>query len=261
MENASEPTPISSRPAPAPYEPGSGVLTPLTLGLVSCGGIGALLFTITYLLEGVTRPGYDALRQPISALSLGPGGWAQQVNFIVFGVLLALSAVGWYRLLTPAPGAIWFPLLQGVSGLCLIGAGFFSMDPFPGYPPGVVPSPSTMHGTLHTIFAWALMLTLAQGCFTLAQYIRHGYMPLWCGWAGYSLLAGVLILVFWGGFVRYATGPLAGLIERLSAGSHALWLCALTATLLIQHRRHWRRSDSSAVGASSSGSLPGSRGK
>ncbi|HET9110712.1 MAG TPA: hypothetical protein VFN78_07805, partial [Ktedonobacterales bacterium] len=72
MENVSEPTSIASRPEPAPYGPGNGVPSPLTLGLVSCGGIGALLFTVVYLLEGATRPGYDALRQPISALSLGP---------------------------------------------------------------------------------------------------------------------------------------------------------------------------------------------
>ena len=252
MENASEPASIASGPAPTRYGLSGGVSSPLTLGLMSCGGIGALLFTAIYLLEGATRQGYDALRQPISALSLGPGGWAQQVNFIVFGVLLALSAVGWYRLLAPAPGALWFPLLQGVSGLCLIGAGLFSMDPFPGYPPGVAPSPATTHGTLHTIFAWALMLTLAQGCFTLAQYVRHASMPLWRGWVGYSLLTGVLILVFWGGFLRYATGPLAGLIERLSAGSHALWLCALTATLLVQH---WRSSGSPTSANRSAGGL------
>jgi hypothetical protein len=43
-----------------------------------------------------------------------------------------------------------------------------------------------------------------------------------------------------GAFVQGATGtgaglvPLAGLAERLSAGSHALWMCLLTATLFLQ---------------------------
>jgi hypothetical protein len=44
------------------------------------------------------------------------------------------------------------------------------------------------------------------------------------------------------GFIQGANGnvagltPIAGLVERLSAGSHALWLVLLTATLVAQHR-------------------------
>jgi uncharacterized protein DUF998 len=244
MEHSSEPTPISRGPALALSGLENGFLSPRTLGLVSCGGIGALLFTATYLIEGFTRPGYDAWSQPISALSLGPGGWAQRVNFVVYGLLLALSAVGWYGVLSPGRGSIWFPLLQGISGLCLIGAGFFSMDPLPGYPPGAALASSTAHGTLHSIFAWTLILTLAQGCFTLAAHFWR--TPHWRGWAVYSWITGALILIFWGMFVQYATGPLAGLVERLSAGSHDLWLCALTTTLVIQY---WRRRRSSADSA------------
>ncbi len=42
--------------------------------LLLCGVVGSVGFTATWLVEGATRPGYDAWRQPISALSLGPGG-------------------------------------------------------------------------------------------------------------------------------------------------------------------------------------------
>ncbi|MGO8948376.1 MAG: hypothetical protein ACLQUY_12090 [Ktedonobacterales bacterium] len=38
----------------------TGLQSPLTFGLVSCGGVGALLFTAVYVIEGFTRPGYDA---------------------------------------------------------------------------------------------------------------------------------------------------------------------------------------------------------
>lgn len=256
MENIAKSPPIASRSAPAPYGLGNCTLSPLTLGLVNCGGIGALLFTAIYLLEGATRPGYDAWSQPISALSLGPGGWVQQVNFVVYGALLVLSAVGWYRFLSPARGAIWFPLLQGIGGLCLIGAGLFSTDPFPGYPPGVKPGTSTLHGTLHGIFAWVLILALAMSCFALATLVRSAQVSQRRGWYVYSLVAGILILIFWGAFLDGASGqlaglaPLAGLAERLSALSHDLWLCAITAALVIQH---WRRSRDSADGESSDG--------
>jgi len=239
MEHISEPSSIAHRSdMPSGWQ--KGLRSPLTFGLVSCGAVGAFLFTATYLIEGVTRPGYDAGPQPMSALSLGPGGWVQQVNFVVYGVLLVLSAVGWYRFLTPERGAIWFPLLQGISGLCLIGAGVFSMDPFPGYPPGATLAPSTVHGTLHSILAWVLILTLALGCFAFAQYAR---LPHWRGWFVYSLITGMLILIFWGSFVQGASGtvaslvPLAGLVERLSAGSHDLWICLLVVTLFFRRRR------------------------
>ncbi len=234
MARTSEPLSMTGRSDTSSSDVWKGLQSPLTFGLISCGGVGALLFTAVYLIEGATRPGYDAMQQPISALSLGPGGWLQQSNFVVYGILLVLSSVGWYRHLTPERGAIWFPLLQGISGLCLIGAGFFSMDPFPGFPPGTALAQSTAHGTLHTIFAWVLILSLAVGCFALA--LHFAFELHWRGWAVYSWVTGALILVFWGLFVTNAPTSPGGLMERLSAASHDLWLCVLTAMLFLQRR-------------------------
>lgn len=60
---------------------------PRTLLLwLAFGVAGAALFPITYLIEGATRPGYDAWRDTISALSFGPMRWVQQVNFALCGV-------------------------------------------------------------------------------------------------------------------------------------------------------------------------------
>jgi hypothetical protein len=36
--------------------------------LLAYGVVGPVLFVITFLIEGVTRPGYDGLRQPSSSL-------------------------------------------------------------------------------------------------------------------------------------------------------------------------------------------------
>ena len=105
MKIVSEPTPVTTGPVLSASGPWKGLQSPLTLALVSCAGIGALLFTVTYAIEGFIRPGYDAWQQPIGTLSLGPGGWTQRVNFVVYGVLLLLSAAGWYRLLMPGRDA------------------------------------------------------------------------------------------------------------------------------------------------------------
>jgi hypothetical protein len=58
----------------------------------------------------------------------------QQVNFIIFGLLVLCSTYGWYQALKPGVGSIWYPLLKAITGLGLIVDGFFSQDPAPGYP-------------------------------------------------------------------------------------------------------------------------------
>ena len=155
MAHTSESPPMADQSDMFPSGLWKSLQSPLTLALVCCGGIGALLFTVTYLIEGFTRPSYDAWKQAIAALSLGPNGWV-------------------------------------------------------------------------------LILTLAVGCFAFAQYALIAHSR---GWFVYSLITGVLILIFWGSFwsgTFVGLVPLAGLAERLSAGSHALWLCVLVATLFFK---------------------------
>ncbi len=235
MAHLSETIPVASQSDTSPVDMGKGLQPSLAFWLMHCGGVGAVLFTAIYFIEGITRPGYDAWQQPISALSLGPGGWVQQANFIVFGVLLVLAAVGWWRFLTPRSGAFLFPLFQTIGGLALIGAGVFSMTPFPGYPPGTTPEASTVQGTLHTIFAYTIIISLAVSCYALAA--RFWNVAHWRGWAVYSWIAGVVMLVLWGVFTLYPSSPFAGLVERLAAGSHDLWMCAVLVMLFVQHRR------------------------
>src|SRR5579872_6292475 len=115
----------TSRPVP------TGLLWWLTLGT-----IGSLLFTTTYLIEGITRPDYSTWQQAISALSLGPGGWVQQVNFVVFGLITISTAFAWRTFLKGGRGAIMYPIFRFLEGASLVVDGFFSQDPAFGYPKG-----------------------------------------------------------------------------------------------------------------------------
>ena len=105
------PVPARARPAVTRRLPRTGLdggaLSVRAWLLLAAGIVGGLAFTGVYLAEGATRAGYRALAQPISALSLGPGGWVQQLNFIVFGVLVCASAAGWRSVL--APGRVRVP--------------------------------------------------------------------------------------------------------------------------------------------------------
>jgi hypothetical protein len=70
METISGSAPIAGQSEPSSSAFMKSLQSPLAFGLVSCGGIGAFHFTVTYLVEGFTRPGFDDWQQPISALSL-----------------------------------------------------------------------------------------------------------------------------------------------------------------------------------------------
>src|SRR6516162_7143382 len=124
------PAPAMARRA-APGRPrraglASGALSGWAWLLLVAGTAGGLVFTGVYLAEGATRAEYRALAQPISALSLGPGGWVQQLNFIVFGVLVCASAAGWRAALAPGRAALAFPALRVIAGVGLVLDGLFT---------------------------------------------------------------------------------------------------------------------------------------
>ncbi|GHO56810.1 DUF998 domain-containing protein [Ktedonobacter robiniae] len=198
------------------------VPTPLLVWL-TCGTLGSLLFAITYLIEGATRPDYNALQQSISSLSLGPGGWVQQVNFIVFGLSAILTAIGWRVFLKGGVGATWYPIFRALQGVALIADGIFSQDPAFGYPKGAVLVPPTLHGTLHVIFAFISLISIASGFFVLAR--RFTREPEWRGWATWSVITGILTIVFITtfGILNGQHSEIAGLFERLSTAAATIW--------------------------------------
>lgn len=204
--------------------------------LAASGTVGGLLFTVTYIAEGATRAGYDPWGQAISALSLGPGGWVQRVNFAVFGVLMAISAVGWRRVLNPGRGALAFPVLRAVAGLGLLTCGLFSQDPAPGYPPGVAATAHTAHGMIHSMAAFVAIMALAGSCLVLAR--RFAAAPAWRGWSWYAVLTGILTIVFIAVFgAMGAHGGMSGLFERLAGGVDSLLGIAVITRLLTARLR------------------------
>ena len=127
--NHLDPSELVQSYSPAPTSTPWVLLLWLTFGLA-----GAVLFTTTYLIEGAIRPGYNAWQQAISALSLGPGGWVQQANFVVFGICTLCIAFAWRKVLKGSVYAIVYPIIRVIESLALIMVGFFSQNPTLGYP-------------------------------------------------------------------------------------------------------------------------------
>jgi hypothetical membrane protein len=92
------------------------------------GVVGPILFTATFLAqEAFRRDEYDPVSEPVSALEAGPNGWIQQANFVVFGLLTILFAVGLHRGLQPTRRGIAGPALLFLSGIALLLAAAFPL--------------------------------------------------------------------------------------------------------------------------------------
>jgi hypothetical protein len=203
--------------------------------LLAAGTAGGLMFTGVYLAEGASRAGYQTLAQPISALSLGPGGWVQQLNFITFGVLVCLSAAGWRAVLAPGRGALAFPVLRVIAGVGLVLDGLFAQDASGGYPPGARTEGPTVHGQVHTLFAVITIIALAAGCFVLAR--RFAAEPCWRRWSVFASAAGVATVVFITAFgAAGGHAGLAGLWERAAGGATSVLTLAMLVRLAVTSR-------------------------
>ena len=75
--------------------------------LLLLGTAAGPLFITVWLIQALTRDGFDPTRHPMSLLSLGAGGWVQIANFVVVGLLLIGFALGVRRALHPGRADIW----------------------------------------------------------------------------------------------------------------------------------------------------------
>lgn len=201
--------------------------------LLASGTIGPLLFIVVFLVEGVTRPGYNAWHHFVSSLSLGEGGWIQITNFIVTGILVLCFAIGLRRVLKGGIGSLWAPILLAIFGLCLVGAGLFVADPLLGYPKDA-PNTPTWHGNLHVFLSFFVFTALPAACFVLAR--RFAGDPAWRGWVLYSVATGILVIVFVivADVAAQSPDPNApgGLFQRLSIIIGWGWIALLALRLM-----------------------------
>ena len=176
--------------------------------LLACGAVGPLLFAGIYSIEGATRPGYDALRDTISALSLGPSGWMQVANFVVFGLLMAISALAWRAALAPGRGASAIPALKGIIAVGLVVAGLSVMDPSGA-------ALGSVHGAIHNIASYVTLTSTWISTFIFAA--RFAKEPGWRVWSAFAALSAVMVIVCLAGMgMALSSHGDAGLFERLS---------------------------------------------
>ncbi|GAB2941147.1 DUF998 domain-containing protein [Micromonospora polyrhachis] len=194
--------------------------------LLGAGVVGTVLFVVTFLVDGLTRPGYDPVRQPVSALALGPRGWVQVTSFVLCGGLITASALG----LGQATGSLWLAIAVAVFGLALVASGVFPMDPMRGYPPGTpdeTPSELSWRHHVHDgagIVVFAALPTAA----IVAVFALDG--EVWRWYSGFTAVAATLLFVGFGQAWEQDS-PRTGLIQRVAIIVGWSWLGVLCAQL------------------------------
>ena len=210
-----------------------------TKALLLCGTIACPLFITAIVIEGIMRHDYDSLRYPLSSLSIGKFGWTQVLNFIVTGVLLLCFSAGFRRTLHYNSVKSSGPMLIGLVGIGLTGAGIFVTDPLFGCPTNgpLVLKQFTIQGHLHDLFSMLVFVCLPWACFNFKrQFTAMGNYVL----AAYSNFAAWTMIILFicasVGFKQYSGFVhVAGLFQRLCVLTGMTWLALLSIRLLNWH--------------------------
>jgi hypothetical protein len=132
------------------------------------GITGPILFGGVFLIEGWLRPGYDPLGQTVSELALGPRGFIQIANFLVFGVLYATFALALRRDFRARGLSPWGPSMLVGIGAALFLSGVFVADP------SVTPlSQYSTHGIVHAVVGIPIFLLMPVILVLVAFGIRR----------------------------------------------------------------------------------------
>jgi hypothetical protein len=191
------------------------------------------------LAQAFLRPGFDLIRHDASLLSNGDFGWVQVVNFLLTGAMVIACAVGLRRALTGGRGATWAPILLGIYGVGLVGAGLFIADPMTGFPVGTPagrPTTVTTHGILHIVFAAAGFIGLIACCMVMARRFAAENRPRW---AAASIATGVIFLAGFFGLASGSSEPVLVLFFWVALVLAWTWLAAVAL-------HHYRRAASSS---------------
>jgi hypothetical protein len=190
----------------------------LTFGIVSA--VTALLWLGIIGLLHLIRPELDPRTRMISEYACGPRGWTMQLAFVCMAISCwSLAAATWT--LQPVFGMA----LLIVCGFGFAGAGIFVTDP-------VLPSErtQTLSGTLHIVFAFAVMLIFPVMAACVSWNVS-GTSRAWLLVLAASTWGGLLgfVVATVHSFRRAATS--IGYSERILVLAYTAWLAIAALTI------------------------------
>jgi len=195
------------------------------VGVLAAAGVaGPVLFTLLVVVQGLLHPDYSHVALPISALAAWPSGWIQNVNFVMFGGLMAAYAIGLHLGVRPGHGGVAGPALLMLSAVGLVLAGAFPWRASDG--DLIVPQ-------AHLAGAFLAFVSAGSGLIVLSRRLA-GDAP-WRGFTMYALVTGTaMIILFFALFAltRAPSAPAwAGALQRVTT---AVWFaCTIVLALRL----------------------------
>jgi hypothetical membrane protein len=188
------------------------------------GIVGPALFFVVLVIEGATRPGYSTFRDTISELSLGPRGWIQISNFLIFGVLFIVFSRGVRTAVADSRAARIGSALLTTIGAGVTGCGLFRAEPWP-------PLSMSPAGLLHLVCAMALVFGLLPVA-TAALARAFAADARWRTLAPVTVLTSIVTLLLFIGGLAVIGSPARpsriareyiGLIQRIDVAIFLAW--------------------------------------
>ncbi|HEX5073455.1 MAG TPA: DUF998 domain-containing protein, partial [Gemmatimonadaceae bacterium] len=197
--------------------------------LLGLGVLAGPIYLVVGIAQGLLRDGFVFARHPLSVLANGPGGWVQTANFVVTGLMVVATAIGFRRALAPRSRAV--SLFLGAFGASMLVAAVFRADAMDGFPVGTPNGPPTTistTGLVHFAAGGLGFISLAVSCLVAAWVMSRRNVP---SLARLSLLAGIIILLgFFSGMVIPGSSPVLGIWIAVVVGW--AWLAVMSRHLM-----------------------------
>jgi hypothetical protein len=196
------------------------------------GVVAGPLFLVTASIQGSAREGFDIMRHPFSALSVGDFGWVQIANFVVTGLLVIAAAVALRHVLPETRRVVRGTALIAGLGAGLVAAGIFVTDAADGFPVGTpsgLPDDFSWHAIVHGIVTPLAFVAALSASLVLAVPLASHYGRGWL-LAGRAMPASVVVVLVVPG--------LGGFSLRLALATALVlgWLTAVSLQALTDRR-------------------------
>ncbi|WP_430781691.1 DUF998 domain-containing protein [Actinoplanes sp. G11-F43] len=188
------------------------------------GVLAAVQMIVVSTVDGLTRPGYDELRNWVSQLALGPDGWRGTANLALCGLWLVLCGLG----LSRRP-VVW-------CGLLLVALAVVRTDAGLGFPPGVAEEHTT-RGLIHQSIAVALAVVALVA---VRNRLVAAVMAV-----SFTAATVLVLLDAWG----VLPGTPSGLLERIALFTGFGWIGLVSGRAAWDSSGRRRRAERSTAGA------------
>lgn len=191
------------------------------------GIVGPVLFTLLVLGLGSLQPDYHPWVESISAISLGPGGWLQDVNFVVFGILMGAFTIALYRGVQPGPAS-----LTGLAASMLSALGIVLMGVFPMTMDKVGVIVQTGN---HAVASLVAYVGAAVGLIALSRLLAAD--PPWTRYAAFTNKCGMTMALILPALLAAmpASSPVHLAVGVLQRGALALWFtCVIVLAIRLR---------------------------